>query len=357
MITPQLTIEMMLLSIFLTLLFVGRASGQVINLATGEEETGTYLESGFVTLSPLDTITVTTTNTFTSPVVYLSTVFSANGYSIDVPIKARVNEIVDDGSWGISALTFRIQLVWPSNKTCVSEWYDASAVEGGTYTVGWYVGETGAYSVSGVQMEFLTTSANAVDFSAATWSYPYGTDCNYPSQSGDDDYSPGAIFTIQSDNNNGEFLNVRAAQWFKNSVTKCNYAWAGGRIRLYPHDSGGSSSLIDLTTIQEETVGIFLFDTRHPQSIDCLANSYLQIGQITDLHNSPQQLTQPYQTIDTSSVSFGVFGSVLTLSGAENIVVMSYAMSSIPTEIFSFMQVQHTTLGEEERINCRIERH
>ena len=328
-------------SLLLTVLFFFPTSAQVINLATEKEETGNYLESGFITISATDTITVSTTNAFTNPVVFLSSVFASNGYSDQIPLGARVEELLDN-SGAEAIVTFSVKLVWPSNQTCVSNWFQGGVPEG-TFSVGWYVGETGGYSVSGVQMEFVTASVNALNWNLATWPYPFGADCNYPSQDGDDDYSPGAIFTIQSNNNAGQYLSVRASSWFKTDTTKCTYAWAGGHMRLYPHDYDAEAGLINANQIQDETVGVFLYDTRFPQALDCVGGSYMEIGQVDGLTSSPYQLSM-YQPVDTSTTSLGVFGSILTLQGGEGVMIKSYALSTSPMEIFSFLQVRTPTL-------------
>ena len=90
--------------------------------------------------------------------------------------------------------------------------------------MGWFIGDSGAYNVAGVQMEFLTMNIGAIEFGTILWPYKFGTSCNYPPEDGDDDRSPGAIFTIQSDTNAGMFLSVRAGNWLKSQDTMCNYA-------------------------------------------------------------------------------------------------------------------------------------
>lgn len=160
-------------TVLLTVLLFSCTSAQIINLETGEEETGNFLESGFITLlSATDTITVSTTNAFTYPIVFLSTPFASNGYSDEIPIGARVEELLDN-SGAKEIVTFQIKLIWPSNKTCVSEWNDGG-IPVGSFSVGWYVAETGGYSVSGVQMEFITTSVNALDWYGYIYIWVYG---------------------------------------------------------------------------------------------------------------------------------------------------------------------------------------
>lgn len=114
-------------------------------------------------------------------------------------------------------------------------------------------------------------------------------------------------------------------------------------MRLYPHDYDVNAGLINIYQIQDETVGVFLFDTRFPQSLDCVAGSYLEIGQVDGLTSSPLQLNM-YQPVDTSTSQVGVFGSTLTLNGGEAMMIMSYALSSSPTDIFTFIQVHDVTL-------------
>lgn len=318
-----------------TVLFLSRANGQIIDLYDGAEVTGTYLESGFTTLSPGDKISISTTNAFTNPVVFLSAVFSQNGYSDSIPVEARVIELVDNA--GVAAVvSFNVMLVWPSNKTCVSEWNDGGAPQG-SYTVGWYVGERGGYTVSGVQVEFMTATVKAADFNLVTWLYTFGIACNYPTLNGDNDYSPGAIFTIQSNNNAAQYLTVRTKHWFKTEKTKCAYAWAGGEMRLYPHEYDSAAGLIDPSQIQDETVGVFLFDTRFPQSLDCVGGSYLEIGQLPAFNSDPHQFSM-YQAVDTSVQHVGLFGTVLSFEGGDALTIKAYSTTSSPTHIFGFIQ-------------------
>lgn len=322
----------MVQGLLLIAICLSRASAQVIDLGTEAEVTNTYLESGFITLSASDKITITTSSTFSFPIVFLSTVFSSSEYSDAIPLEARVEQLADNGG----AAVFTVQLVWPSNKTCVSEWSDGSSPQG-SYTVGWYVGETGGYSVSGVQMEFVTAPVNAQSWTKTTWPYTFGSACHYPAQSGDDSYSPGAIFSLQSNNNDLQYLTVRSSSWFQTDRTQCNYAWKAGDLRMYPHDS----NTVDTSAIQEETVGVLLFDTRFPQTLDCLAGSYLEIGQVTTLTDQPFQFIM-YQPVDTSSVSLGVFGAVLTLEGGDAMMIKSFSPTSSPTDAYAFIQVKRS---------------
>ena len=312
------------------------ASGQVIDLESGEEVEN-FIENGFITLSATQTVTVTTSNKFNEPVIILGAVFLANEYSDNIPLEARVVDYDNANQGGNKVVTFSITLVWPSNQTCVSDWYAGTAPEG-DYTIGWYVGEAGAYDVSGVQMEFMTIDVNAYEWTTATWPSTFGSDCNYPTQDGDDDYAPGAMFTLQSNNNAGQYLTVRSSSWFKSSRTKCNYAWAAGDLRMYPHDYNSDDGLIDVNSIQAETVGMVVFDTRHPHTLDCFGGSFIEIGQINDMSSTPRQFPM-YEALDTSSTNLGVFGSVLSLNGGEAMVVKTYATSSSPTDVFGFMQV------------------
>ena len=222
-----------------------------------------------------------------------------------IPLQARVVDLIHD----TYMVTFSITLVWPSNETCVSSWYDTNTLQG-TYTVGWYIGESGAYSVGGVQMEFTSMTVNALEFNQATWPYPFGTECNYPTEDDDDDHSPGGIFTIQSNNNPGMFLNIHANSWFKNRVTECNYAWLSGRLKLSPHDYDISASLVNPNDIQDEKVGIFLFEVQAPHSLDCVVGTYMEIGELSNLDQLPYVINT-YKKIDSrpSSSSVAVFGA------------------------------------------------
>mmetsp|Transcript_13366 Transcript_13366/g.21905 ORF Transcript_13366/g.21905 Transcript_13366/m.21905 type:complete len:445 (+) Transcript_13366:32-1366(+) len=336
----------MLMYLLFTVLFLSTALAQVIDLDTDEAFEGTFLESGFVTLTPFETVNITTTNVFTNPIVFLSTVFASNGYSDNIPVEPRIVELIDTEG-AEENVYFSLTLIWPSNKTCVSEWTDGSSPQG-TYTVGWYVGEEGGYSVSGVQMEFAKASVNAVAWNLANWRHNFGTDCNYPSQDDDDDHSPGAIFTIQSDNNAGQYLTVRSSSWFKNERTKCDYAWAGGYMRLYPHDFDKEAGLIDINEIRDEDVGVFLFDIRHPRTLDCFAGNYIEMS-ITSAFSSDSFRFDMYNAIDTSTTQFGVFGSALTLEGGDSMMIKSYSQHKHPKRVYSF--IQEDSCVDEETIH------
>lgn len=221
-----------------------------------------------------------------------------------IPLQARVVDFVHD----TYMVTFSITLVWPSNTTCVSNWYDTNTLDG-SYTVGWYIGESGAYSIGGVQMEFTSMYANALQFNLHTWPYPFGTTCNYPAKEGDDDNTPGGIFTIQSNNNAGLFLNIHAGKWFKDRVTECTYAWMGGRLKLALHDYDSSANVVNVNDIQDEKIGILLFEVSAPQSLDCVVGTYMEIGELSNLDNVPYVLNT-YEKIDTqpSASKVAVFG-------------------------------------------------
>ena len=322
-------------SLVLSVLCVSSAWSQVIDLETEEAVEGTFLESGFITLSAYESVNISTFSAFTFPVVFLSTPFAPTGYTDEVPVQPRVVSLVDNEG-AEEVVTFSIELVWPSNRTCVSEWNDGSAPQG-SYTVAWYVGETGGYSVSGVQMEFATSTVTAFQWNLANWKHSFGTECHYPTEEGDDDHSPGAIITLQSDNNAGQYLNVRTTNWFKNEETECDYSWHGGHMRMFPHDYTAADGLIDLNDIQDEKVGIFLFDLRYPRTLDCVANTYIEIGMTTALTSDKEHL-KTYATIDTSVTSVGVFGSIVSFEGGDSMMIKSYSLSSHVKKIYSFIQ-------------------
>lgn len=258
-----------------------------------------------------------------------------------IPLQARVVDFV----FNDYMVTFSIKLVWPSNETCVSDWYNTNNLKG-SYTVGYFIGEAGAYDVNGVQMEFLKMTTNAIELNRATWPYGFGSECNYPTQYGDDDRSPGGVFTLQSQNNPGMFLNVHVGAWHKTATTKCSYAWLGGYFMIKPHDFDASAGLVDINDIRDETLGIFLFDASTPHSIDCLAGSYLEVGELSDVGDSAYVINT-YHLFDTRSTSkVAVFGSVTTYNGGDGVTVNAYSLSSAVNDVTVLLQ-EDTCVDQE----------
>jgi hypothetical protein len=257
-----------------------------------------------------------------------------------VPLQARVDDFVFNNNM----VTFTIKLIWPSNKTCVSEWYDSNAVQG-TYSVGWYIGESGAYNVSGIQMEFAKVTVNALGFNWATWPYSYGSSCNYPSQAGDDDVSPGGILTLQTQNNPGMFLSVHAANWYKSATSKCTYSWMGGLFKLAPHDHDVSAGTIDINEIQDETLGVFLLDVSTPWLLDCFAGSYIEVGELSDLQHYAHVINT-FTTIDTSASLIGLFGSVTSYNGGDGVTLNAYSLAGAVSDVTVLLQ-EDTCMDQE----------
>lgn len=322
------------LRVILAVVVLQVAAGQVINLKTKLADNHNWLEGGVVHISPHETVSVASSGTFVRPVVFLSAPLAG---AIDtpstVPVQAKVKSFLYNNN---STMSFDIELIWPSNETCTSGWYDSTSLKG-TFAVGWYIGESGAYNVSGIQMEFLTVSVNAQEFTQSGWIYPFGKSCTYPSQSGDNDYAPGAMFTIQTDNNPGMFLTVRSSAWYKTSSTGCNYGWNQGSFRLFPHEyeSGG----MNLTKIKSEDVGVFLFDSRVPLSMDCLVGTYIELGEINQLNHVAHMLPT-HKRFDTriSSTGTAVFGSAISFTNQDPFSIQAFSSESAVNDIYVSLQ-------------------
>jgi hypothetical protein len=310
----------------LVILVLGTAYGAVVNLDNGQTVNYTWIETGSTAVGSVEFITISTVKTsWTNPIVFISSPKYTGSEPDTQPYSSRINIVNDGGDF-----KFELKLYEPTGEECTNEWNTPTNTTS-DYTVGWMVAEAGGYLINDVDQFVITSYEVSAAVTKLTWPHKFGTTCNKDDDSGDD-RAPGAIFTIQTLVNHRYLITRTNPLWFK-TYGSCSYAWQVGRVFLQGHDT-----LDTLSTIQPETVGVFLFDFVVPHSVDCLGlSSLVEFG----ASYSSQPLST--QTATSTGVT-GIFIGVLTYNGGDNIAPKVYSEESDSETFYVKLQVSNSLL-------------
>jgi hypothetical protein len=248
------------------------------------------------------------------------------------PLEARVKNLQING---IGVAQFQGKLIFPNDSYCSKQWWIPVDYPTGL-DVSWLAVEKGGYLLDGTTQLVAGTGSVSGTVTKIDWQYKFGTSCNYPTQEGDTDYAPSAVFELQTTNNGNYFLNVRTTTWwYKTEFSKCSYAWSTGRFFLEPHDGIPEEVLYNYAT---ETLGYLLYDPKQ-QVIDCLEGTKIQFGVIDVISDVSVKLYLP-SGINLAQDSVGVFASVIGYHGGDSVSPTSYGDTSISSnEVYLFLQV------------------
>jgi hypothetical protein len=253
---------------------------------------------------------------------------------------------------------FQGKLIFPNDSYCSKQWWIPVHYPT-VLDVSWLAVEKGGYRLDGDTQLVAGTGSVSGTVSKIDWQYKFGSSCNYPTQEGDTDYAPSAVFELQTTNNGNYFLNVRTTTWWsKSAESKCSYSWSTGRFFLEPHDGIPEAVLYAYAA---ETLGYLLYDPKQ-QVVDCLEGSKIQFGVINVISDTSVKLYLP-SGINLAQDSIGIYASVIGYHGGDSISPTSYADTSVSSnEVFLFLQVclcvlpSSTHLSLFRRINVPMRR-
>lgn len=230
---------------------------------------------------------------------------------------------------------FEARLIFPNDSYCSKVWWTPVDYSR-SLSVSWIVVEKGGYKLNGDTQLVVGTGDISGTVTKLDWAYTFGNKCNYPTQNGDNDYAPSAIFELQTSNNQNYFLNVRTTTWwYKSDASRCSYSWSTGRFFLEPHDSIPDEILYDYRT---EKLGYFLFDPKQ-QVIDCLEGVKLQFGYLDVISDTSVKLFL-HKEVNIAEEPLGVYASVLGYHGGDSVSPTSYGDITITTsDVYLFLQV------------------
>lgn len=225
------------------------------------------------------------------------------------PISA-IMDIVSD----TDQVAFKVRIAMPN---CSSEWWTPTAVS--NISVSWMVVEKGGYKVNDAQ---IVVGSSEIDTQPTKiqWAFTFGSTCNNPTTQNDDDYMPGAIMTLQTNNNPHQLVFPRVtSSWHKSESNVCQYSWKYGHVFLKPPDNV-------TTDIQAETVGYMVFEMTN--ALQCIDGSHvLQVGS-TYLTEAQSQIIYREQH---SFASLGIFGLSISYNGGDLHVLRALKSSATQT--------------------------
>jgi hypothetical protein len=133
-----------LLSLTLLTLVVRVAKGEIINLVSHQPVTNIWFEVGFVSVSNVDWVSISTFQTFSKPLVFIS--YPDLSSTSNFPVVPRLKNILKPNGGG--AVSFQTKLFLPNDSYCSKQWYIPKYIQPAKQ-VSWAVFESGAYNISG----------------------------------------------------------------------------------------------------------------------------------------------------------------------------------------------------------------
>jgi hypothetical protein len=139
---PRLSLPLLALFLFVVEL-QHAARGQVINLVSRQQVTNIWFEVGFASVSNVDWVSISTFQSFSKPLVFISHPDLSS--TANFPVVPRVRNILKLNG---GAVSFQTKLYLPNDSFCSKQWYIPQYIQPAKQA-SWAVFESGAYNISG----------------------------------------------------------------------------------------------------------------------------------------------------------------------------------------------------------------
>ena len=129
----------------LSLMLLPLVSGEIINLVTHQTVTNIWFEVGFTTVSNADWVTISTFQTFSKPLIFISHPDLSS--TSNFPVVPRLRNILKTNG----VVSFQTKLYLPNDSYCSKQWYIPQYIQPAKQA-SWAVFESGAYNISGMPL-------------------------------------------------------------------------------------------------------------------------------------------------------------------------------------------------------------